>query len=141
MAINIFKCLEGIPRQAYYLATKVGRYEADPKLMIDFSAKKTRSSIDKSLERLGVDYIDVIQVHDVEFAKSLDVIINETLPVLAETVKLGKAKFIGVTGYPVSTLNNCIKLSKTKIDMVLSYSRLSLIDSTLKEYLPYFEVN
>lgn len=79
-------------------------------------------------------------MHDIEFAPSLDIVINETLPVLEEAVKQGKAKFIGVTGYPVSTLKECIEKSKTKIDMTLSYTRLSLFDNTLKEYLPYFQV-
>lgn len=59
--------MEGIPRKAYYLATKVGRYEKDPKLMFDFSAEKTRKSIETSLKRLGVDYIDVIQVNITNF--------------------------------------------------------------------------
>lgn len=79
-------------------------------------------------------------MHDIEFAPSLDIVINETLPVLEEAVKQGKAKFIGVTGYPVSTLKECIEKSITKIDMTLSYTRLSLFDNTLKEYLPYFQV-
>lgn len=160
-SFNVFaQCLERIPRSAYYLATKVGRYEKDPKLMFDFSAEKTRKSVDTSLKRLGVEYVDVIQVrtkngflytrnslldlppqvHDIEFAPSLDIIINETLPVLEEAVKQGKARFIGVTGYPVSTLKECIERSKVKIDVVLSYTRLSLFDDTLKEYLPFFQV-
>lgn len=67
--------------------------------------------------------------------------INETLPVLEDAVKQGKAKFIGVTGYPVAILKECIAKSNTKIDIVLSYSRLCLIDNSLKEYLPYFQVS
>ncbi|KAF5287953.1 hypothetical protein FQA39_LY15591 [Lamprigera yunnana] len=134
------KCLEGIPRRAYYIATKVGRYEADPKLMFNFSADKTRESIDTSLKRLGIDYIDLIQAHDIEFAKSLDIIIDETLPVLNESVKNGKAKYIGITGYPVSTLSKCLNNSKIPIDSVLSYSRLSLLNSTLNEYLSDFRL-
>ncbi|KAF5277695.1 hypothetical protein FQR65_LT03675 [Abscondita terminalis] len=131
--------LKGIPRQAYYLGTKVARYEADPKLMFDFSAEKTRKSIDTSLKRLGVDYVDIIQVHDIDFAKSLDIVINETLPVLEEAVKCGKAKYIGVTGYPVATLAKCVNTSKTKIDTVLNYSRLSLLDSGLLKYINSFQ--
>lgn len=135
------KCLVGIPRQAYYLATKVGRYEADPQLMFDYSASKTRESIETSLRKLGVDYIDLLQAHDIEFAKSLDIVINETLPILDDARRIGKIKFIGVTGYPVSTLAECISKSNIKIDTVLSYSRLSLIDSTLRNYLADFQRN
>lgn len=81
-----------------------------------------------------------VKVHDIEFAPSLDMVVNETLPVLEEYLHAEKIKFIGVTGYPVSTLWECIQRSKTKLDMTLSYTRLSLIDNTLKEFLPKFQV-
>lgn len=54
--------LKDIPRSAYYLATKVGRYEQRFEGMFDFSAKKTRESVEKSLDLLGVEYVDIIQV-------------------------------------------------------------------------------
>lgn len=54
--------MKGIPREAYYIATKVGRYELDYENMFNFSKEKTRKSIDKSLELLGLNYVDVIQV-------------------------------------------------------------------------------
>jgi len=131
------KCLKDIPRKAYYIATKVGRYEKDPKLMFDFSAEKTKESIKTSLEKLGLDYVDVLQIHDIEFAPSIDYLIRETLPALQEAVKEGKAKFIGVTGYPVKTLAEFV--SKAKVDMILSYSRLTLFDETLKQNIDKFE--
>ena len=81
------------------------------------------------------------QVHDVEFAPSLDIVLNETLPTVKEAQSQGKARFIGVTGYPVSVLADCIKRSSVKIDMVLCYTRLSMLNQTVKEYLPLFKVN
>lgn len=36
-----------------------------------------------------------------EFAPSLDIIINETLPALQKVQQSGKARFIGITGYPL----------------------------------------
>lgn len=56
------QALKGIPREAYYIATKIGRYELDYNNMFDFTVEKTRKSIKRSLELLGVDYVDVIQV-------------------------------------------------------------------------------
>lgn len=56
------KALKTVPRSAYYLATKVGRYEKTYDKMFDYSAKKTRESVEKSLKLLGLDYVDVIQV-------------------------------------------------------------------------------
>lgn len=54
--------LKNIPRSAYYIGTKIGRYELQQDKMFDFSAEKTRQSIEKSLALLGLDYVDVIQV-------------------------------------------------------------------------------
>ncbi|KAJ8949592.1 hypothetical protein NQ314_008174 [Rhamnusium bicolor] len=134
-------CLEGIPRKAYYLATKVGRYEKDPKLMFDFSAEKTKKNIDSSLKRLGLEYVDILQVHDIEFASSMEIIFTETLPTIyEEIVKIGKAKFIGITGYPVSTLLECVEKSPVKIDTVLSYCRMTMIDNTLQSFIPSFKM-
>lgn len=60
----MLQALKGIPREAYYIATKVGRYELNYDDMFNFTVEKTRKSIKKSLELLGVDYVDVIQVKD-----------------------------------------------------------------------------
>ncbi|CAL1538881.1 unnamed protein product [Lymnaea stagnalis] len=99
------KVLPTLPRSSYYLSTKVGRYEKEVTKMFDFSAERTLKSIDESLQRLNLDYVDVIQIHDMEFAPSLDVIINETLPALKKVKDAGKAKFIGITGYPLENFN------------------------------------
>lgn len=58
----IGEALKGIPRAAYYIATKVGRYEIDLSKQFDYTVKKTRESVTKSLGLLGIDYVDVIQV-------------------------------------------------------------------------------
>lgn len=133
------KALKEIPRQAYYIATKVSRYGLDHENMFDFTAEKTRKSFEKSLKLLGVDYIDLIQVHDIEFAPSLDIIITQILPELSKQVADGRARYIGVTGYPVSVLKECIEKSNINISCVLSYTRLTLIDDTLLEYIPFFK--
>lgn len=132
-------CLEGIPRKAYYIGTKCCRYEKDPQLMFDFTAEKTKKSIDDSLKRLRLDYVDLLQVHDIEFAPSLDMVLNETLPTVQDIIKSGKANHIGITGYPVSTLKECIEKSHVPIKTILSYSRFSMIDDTLKDYLVFLK--
>ena len=50
---------------------------------------------------LGLELIlapPALKVHDVEFAPDIDIVVNETLPALAHARKLGKIRFIGVTG-------------------------------------------
>ncbi|MHC4418651.1 MAG: aldo/keto reductase, partial [Planctomycetota bacterium] len=69
------KALKG-KRDKIFLATKCGRYDIDK---FDFSAKRVLESIDESLERLGIDYVDVYQVHDIEFGDKEEVI-NEAIP-------------------------------------------------------------
>lgn len=56
-------------------------------------------------------------MHDVEFAASLDTVINEALPELEALVKQGKARFIGVTGYPLNVLKNAISMAPGRIDV------------------------
>lgn len=57
----------GVPREEYIVSTKCGRYKEG----FDFSAKRVTESIDESLERLQLQYIDILQCHDIEFG-SLD---------------------------------------------------------------------
>lgn len=133
------KALKEIPRNAYYIGTKVGRYELEAKEMFDFSAKTTRASVLRSLENLGLDYVDVIQIHDIEFAPSFDILLNETLPTLEALVKEGKAKYIGVTGYPLETLKKFIEAAPGRLDIVLTYCRYTMIDDSLLEYIDFFQ--
>jgi len=56
------QALKDVPREAYYIATKVARYGLDPKNMFDYSADKARESVKRSLERLQLDRVDILQV-------------------------------------------------------------------------------
>lgn len=133
------KVLSGIPRSAYYLNTKVGRYDPEPEKMFDFRAERVIQSVDESLQRLGAEYLDVVQIHDMEFAPNLDIIINETLPALQKVKESGKARYIGITGYPMENFKTVIEKSQVKIDTILTYCHGSLNDSTLLGYLPYLQ--
>ena len=125
------KALKGIPRDRYFLATKVGRYgDAE----FDFSTKRSAASIDESLQRLGIDYVDIIQSHDNEYG-DLNQVVNETIPALRQIQKQGKARFVGITGYPLKIFDTI--LSSTEVDTILSYNHYSLNDTTLAGLLPW----
>lgn len=126
------KALHGIPRDRYVLATKVGRYGEEE---FDFSVERVLRSMDESLARLGVDHVDLIQVHDVEYG-DLRQIKTETIPALHRMVDEGKARFVGATGYPLKPLRYLAE--QTYLDTILSYNHLSLNDSTLRDALPFF---
>ena len=98
------------------------------------------STVVPILTHLCITKTFMFQVHDIEFAPSIDIVVNETLPALQSVVEAGKARYIGVTGYPVSVLKEATEHSNTKVDTVLSYTRDTLIDDTLKKFLPFFQV-
>jgi len=127
------KALKEIPRDAYYLATKVGRFGPGE---FDYSAKRAIASVDESLKRLGVDYIDVIQCHDIEFTTP-EQILNETLPALRRAQEQGKARFVGVTGLPLT--NFPAILDHTQLDTILSFCHYTLFDTTLADLIPYLQ--
>ena len=58
------KALRGLPREQIVVSTKVGRYGPEA---FDFSGPRVTASVHESLARLQLDYIDIIQCHDIEF--------------------------------------------------------------------------
>jgi L-galactose dehydrogenase len=126
------KALKSIARDKFILATKVGRYGRAMK-DFDFSAPRVTASVDESLKRLGVDHVDLIQAHDIEFG-DLSQVIGETIPALRKLQKAGKARFVGVTGLPLSALRTVVEA--TPIDTILSYCHHELNDTALTELIP-----
>jgi L-galactose dehydrogenase len=127
------KALAEIPREKYYLATKVGRYGADEK-DFDFSAERVVRSVDESLKRLRVAHIDLIQCQDVEFV-NVSNLIEETIPALLKLKRQGKVRHIGITGLPLKVFRKV--LDKTAVDTVHSYCHFCLTNTTLVQLLPY----
>lgn len=135
---NIGKILKDVPRQAFYIATKTCRYEREGPGQFDFSYGRTMKSVDESLSRLGVDYIDLYQLHDVEFADNIDEVIDGAFQACLELKKLGKIRAIGINGYPLSVLKEGLIKGNGKFDTVLTYARYTLFDDSLLGYLPFF---
>lgn len=132
---NLGKALKDIPRDRYYLATKVGSY-SEAKGDFDYSAERTERSLHESLKRLGVDYVDLIQCHDVEFADHHQ-IVNETLPALHRLKRQGLARFVGITGLPLRVFPSIIDSST--VDTVLSFCHYELNDNSLADLIPYLK--
>jgi L-galactose dehydrogenase len=119
-------------RERVILATKCGRYGLDD---FDFSAKRVFTSMDESLRRLQTDYIDLFQVHDVEFG-DVQQIIHETLPALRQLQQQGKARYIGVTGYPPRVLRRVAEA--TPVDSILTYCHYNLLNTDMDGVLTAF---
>jgi L-galactose dehydrogenase len=114
------KALVGL-RSKVVLATKCGRYGPES---FDFSAGRIRRSIDESLVRLQTDYVDLFQAHDIEFS-DFDQFVSETLPALREIQRSGKARYIGITGYPLRML--VAVAERERVDTILSYCHYNLL--------------
>jgi len=84
-------------RDQVVVGTEVGRYGES---RFDFSAAHVTASVDELLARLGVDRLDVVQCHDMEFGY-LDPVVNETLPALVKLREAGKVWAVGITGCPL----------------------------------------
>ena len=132
------KALREMDRDRYVLATKCGRYGAEAE-DFDFSVDRITTSVDESLERLGVDHLDILQAHDIEFGH-LDRIVSETIPALQKLRDAGKTRFIGITGLPLHVLMKVLdQVPPGTLDTVLSYCHYELNDTALLEVLPRLE--
>lgn len=140
------KALLEIPRDRYFLSTKVGRYGKDGVNMWDYSAKRATESVYESMERLHVDYIDLINVHDIEFQANLEgglqKVVDETLPALVELRKKGVVGHVGITDLQPENLRWVIEHSESgTVESVLNFCHYSLNDDLLLDYLDFFEAN
>ena len=142
--IVLGKALKDIPREKYYLSTKVGRYGKDGVNTWDYSAKRATESVYESMERLNVDYIDLINVHDVEFQADLpgglQKVVDETLPALVELRKKGIVKHIGITDLQPENLKWIIEHSESGVvESILNFCHYSLNDTLLVDFIGFFE--
>ncbi len=131
-------CLKGVDRERYILATKAGRY--GPKIPdFDFSAARIEKSVEESLERLGVDHLDILQLHDIEFG-DLDQVIHEAIPALQKLKAAGKTRFIGITCLPLHLFTQVVAaVPAGTLDTILSYCHYELNDTALLGILPQME--
>lgn len=133
------KALRQIDRDKYYLSTKVGRYGKDGVNTWDYSATRARESVFESMDRLGIDYIDIINVHDIEFA-DLNQVVNETLPALVELRDKGIVKHVGITDLQLENLKWVIDHSDDGVvESILNFCHYALNDDKLDDFLDYFE--
>ena len=138
------KALKQIPRDRYYLSTKVGRYGKDGVNLWDYSAKRVTESVYESMERLNIDYIDLINVHDIEFQASMEgglqKVVDETLPALVALREKGVVGHVGITDLQPENLKWVIEHSEPgTVESILCFCHYSLNDDMLLDYLDFFE--
>lgn len=133
------KALREIKRDKYYLSTKVGRYGKGGVNTWDYSARRATESVYESMERLGVDHIDLINVHDIEFA-DLHQVVEETLPALVALRDKGVVGHVGITDLQLENLQWVIDhVPPGTVESILNFCHFTLNDDKLLDYLDYFE--
>lgn len=138
------KALKDIPRGKYYLSTKVGRYGKDGVNTWDYSAKRAKESVYESMERLNIDHIDLINVHDIEFQADLpgglQKVCDETLPALCELRDEGVVSHVGITDLQPENIRWVIEhVPAGTVEATLCFCHYSLNDELLNEYFDFFE--
>jgi L-galactose dehydrogenase len=119
-------------RDRVYLATKMGRYDKGRDTGFDFSADRVAQSLEESLVRLQTDYLDVFQIHDIEYGRR-EQIVDETLPAMFKLKEAGKVRFVGITGYPLGILRDVAEA--VDVDTILTYCRYNLMDRSMDDVL------
>ena len=133
------KALKELPRDSFVLSTKVGRYGKDGVNTWDYSGKRATESVYESMERLNIDYIDLINVHDIEFA-DLNQVVGETLPALVELREKGVVGHVGITDLQLENLKWVLDNSpEGTVESVLNFCHHTLNDDKLVDFLDYFE--
>ena len=142
--IVLGKALKNIPRDKYYLSTKVGRYGMNGVNTWDYSAQRATESVYESMKRLNVDYIDLINVHDIEFQAAMEgglrKVVDETLPALVKLREKGVVGHIGITDLQPENLQWVVEHAEPgTVEVILNFCHYSLNDTLLTTYLDYFE--
>ena len=133
------KALRDIDRSRYYLSTKVGRYGKEGVNTWDYSGKRATESVYESMERLNIEHIDLINVHDIEFS-DLNQVVNETLPALVELREKGVVSHVGITDLQLENLKWVIdRVPEGTVESILNFCHYTLNDDKLVDFLDYFE--
>ena len=138
------EALKNIPRDKYFLSTKVGRYGKDGVNTWDYSAQRAKESVYESMDRLHIDHIDLINVHDIEFQAALpgglQKVVDETLPALVELRELGVVGHVGITD--LQRENSKWVIDHTEpgtVESILNFCHYCLNDDKLIDFMDEFE--
>lgn len=96
----------------------------------DFGSRKYLiASIDQSLKRMGLEYVDIFYHHRMDKNTPLE----ETCGALAQIVNSGKALYVGLSNYDGETLEQATKiLSELHVPFIINQNRYSIFDRTIE---------
>lgn len=117
-------------RDELIISTKAGYLMWDGPYGDWGSRKHLLAGLDKSLQRMGLDYVDIFYHHRMDPATPLE----ETMEALAQAVRSGKALYVGLSNYDGPTLEKAAAiLDDRHCPFVLCQNRYSLFDRKIEE--------
>jgi L-glyceraldehyde 3-phosphate reductase len=119
-------------RDELIISTKAG-YDMWPGPYGEFGSRKYMlASLDQSLGRMGLDYVDIFYSH----RPDPETPIEETMGALATAVHSGKALYVGVSNYsPQETLAAAAALAEHKIPLTIHQPRYNMFDRHIEDGL------
>lgn len=119
----------GVYRDELIISTKAG-YWMWPGPYGDWGSRKyLLSSLDQSLKRMGLDYVDIYYHHRMDSNTPLE----ETMGALATAVQSGKALYVGLSNYDGEHLEQASAiLNELKVPFVINQNRYSIFDRTIE---------
>ncbi len=133
------KALRGIARDRYYLSTKAGKF-TDPEHYgrdeLNYSRPRIRESVAASMKRLGVDYFDIVHLHDFEYQRRAHTewALDEGITTLHELKREGKIGAVSAGIYPMDLWHRIV--ATVDIDAALVHNHYCLNDTRALELLP-----
>ena len=133
------RALKGIPRDRYYLSTKVGKYTQPGSYgedTLDYSRARIRTSLDESARRLGTQYFDIIHLHDFEYQhrRCTEWALSEGVQTLLELKKEGRIGNVSFGIYPMDLWHRIF--NTLPADAGLVHNHYTLFDTRALELLP-----
>lgn len=133
------KALQGVPRDRYFLSTKVGKYTRPGGYgddTLDYSRQRIRASLDESAARLGTDYFDIIHIHDIEYQNRAHTewALTEGYESVQELKREGRIGGVSFGIYPIDLWRRIF--TTIAIDAALVHNHFCLNDTQLLELLP-----
>lgn len=120
----------GAHRDELVISTKAGYEMWDGPYGNWGSRKYLIASLDQSLKRMGLDYVDIFYHHRMD----KDTPLEETMEALSQIVKSGKALYVGLSNYDGATL---IKAEKILRDLycpfIINQNKYSILDRTVEK--------
>ncbi len=130
------KALKGVPRDRYFLSTKAGKY-TDPGAYgadeLNYSEARIRAGLDASMQRLGVDYVDIVHLHDFEYQgfSKTESAFAEGFPALVKLKQEGRIGAVSAGIYPLELWKRVV--AEAPVDAILTHNHYCLNDTRGRE--------